>query len=75
VIDLRNLGLMAGIELEPRPDAPATRAYDVFTDCFGQGVMMRTTGDTVAMSPPLIAERHQIDQMFETLARALRRVA
>jgi beta-alanine--pyruvate transaminase len=37
--------------------------------------MMRTTGDTVAMSPPLIVERHQIDQMFETLARALRRVA
>jgi beta-alanine--pyruvate transaminase len=75
VIDLRNLGLMAGIELEPRPDAPATRAYDVFTDCFAQGVMVRTTGDTVAMSPPLIAERHQIDQMFETLDRALRRVA
>jgi beta-alanine--pyruvate transaminase len=75
VIDLRNLGLMAGIELESRPDAPATRAYDVFTDCFAQGVMMRTTGDTVAMSPPLIAERNQIDQMFETLGRALRRVA
>jgi beta-alanine--pyruvate transaminase len=38
-------------------------------------VMMRTTGDTVALSPPLIAERHHIDQMFETLGRALRRVA
>lgn len=75
VIDLRNLGLMAGIELEPRPDAPGTRAYDVFLDCFEQGVMVRITGDTVALSPPLIIERHQIDEMFEALGRALRRVA
>src|SRR5579883_1664326 len=75
VIDIRNLGLVAGIELEPRADAPGARAYDVFLDCFAQGVLIRTTGDTVALSPPLIVDRAQIDQIFDLLGRALRRVA
>jgi len=75
VIDLRNLGLMAGVELEPRANAPGTRAYDVFLDCFAQGVMLRTTGDTIALSPPLIVERQHIDEMFDVLTRAIRRTA
>ncbi len=75
VIDIRTIGLVAGIELEPRADAPGARAYDVFLDCFAQGVLIRTTGDTVALSPPLIVDRAQIDQIFDLLGRALRRVA
>jgi beta-alanine--pyruvate transaminase len=74
VIDLRNLGLVAGIELESRADAPGERAFDVFLDCFTQGVLVRVSGDTVALSPPLIIDRAQIDQVFDVLARALRRV-
>jgi beta-alanine--pyruvate transaminase len=79
VIDLRNLGLVAGIELEPRAATPGSfqagaRAFDAFLDCFAQGVLTRVTGDIIALSPPLIIERAQIDHLFDTLARALRRV-
>jgi len=75
VIDLRNLGLVAGVELEPRPGAPGARAADVFLDCFARGVLTRVTGDTIALSPPLIAERAHVDELFDVLAGALRRVA
>jgi beta-alanine--pyruvate transaminase len=75
VIDLRNLGLVAGIELEPRKGAPGARAYDVFVECFAAGVLIRITGDTIALSPPLIVERRQIDEIFEVLSRVLRHVA
>ena len=49
VIDVRNIGLVAGIELQPRAGEPAKRAYDVFTDCFKSGVLVRVTGDIVAL--------------------------
>jgi beta-alanine--pyruvate transaminase len=75
VIDVRNIGLVAGIELSPRPGEPAKRAYDVFTDCFKSGVLVRVTGDIIALSPPLIVQREQIDQIVDTLRTALRRVA
>ncbi|MGM9488140.1 aspartate aminotransferase family protein [Ideonella sp. YS5] len=75
VIDIRNIGLVGGIELAPRADAPAQRAFDVFLDCFQAGVLIRTTGDTIALSPPLIIERPQIDQIVGTLATAIKRVA
>jgi beta-alanine--pyruvate transaminase len=74
VIDLRNIGLVAGIELEPRPGAPGARGFETFLKCFELGVMVRSTGDTIALSPPLIVEKAQIDQMFETVGRALRTV-
>ncbi|MFT3821555.1 MAG: aspartate aminotransferase family protein [Rubrivivax sp.] len=74
VIDVRNIGLVAGIELQPRPGDPAKRAYEVFTDCFRQGVLVRVTGDIVALSPPLIVQRTQIDHIVDTLRAALRRV-
>ncbi|HSN72935.1 MAG TPA: aspartate aminotransferase family protein, partial [Steroidobacteraceae bacterium] len=67
VIDARNLGLVAGIELEPIPGKPTARAFDDFLKCFERGVMIRTTGDTIALSPPLIIEREQIDRIFTTL--------
>jgi beta-alanine--pyruvate transaminase len=75
VIDIRNIGLVAGIELESRPDAPGARAFDAFLDCFQEGVLIRTTGDTIALSPPLIIERAQIDEIVDAVRRALRRVA
>jgi len=75
VIDVRNIGLVGGIELTPRPGAPTARAFDVFLDCYAAGVMVRTTGDTVALSPPLIISREQIDQIVSTLRNAISRVA
>ncbi len=74
VIDVRNLGLVGGIELAPRPGEPARRAFDVFLDCYDKGVMVRTTGDTIALSPPLIIEPQHIEQIVDTLRGAIRRV-
>jgi len=71
VIDLRNIGLVAAIELEPRPGAPTTRAFDAFLKCYEAGLLIRTTGDTIALSPPLIIETNQIDRIFATLRQVL----
>ncbi|WP_298235936.1 aspartate aminotransferase family protein [uncultured Azohydromonas sp.] len=75
VVDVRNIGLVGGVELAPMPDAPAKRAFNVFLDCWEQGVLIRTTGDTIALSPPLIIEKSHIDRIVDTLAGALRRAA
>jgi beta-alanine--pyruvate transaminase len=75
VIDLRTIGLVAGIELEPRAGAPGARAYEALVDCFDQGLLIRVTADIVALSPPLIVEKPQIDRMVETLCAALKRAA
>lgn len=75
VIDIRNLGLVAGIELEPRPGAPTARAYEIFVKAFEKGILIRTTGDTLALSPPLIIEPKQIDQLVTTLGELIRGVA
>jgi beta-alanine--pyruvate transaminase len=74
VIDVRNLGLVAGIELTPRPNAPGARAAEVFKKCFDQGVMVRYTGDIIAISPPLIIEEAEIDQIFQTIGDVLKTV-
>ncbi|HEX4928667.1 MAG TPA: aspartate aminotransferase family protein [Burkholderiales bacterium] len=71
VIDLRNLGLMGAVELEPRPSRPGARAYEAFLKCFDAGVLVRYTGDTLAFSPPLIIEKAQIDRIFDTVGKAL----
>ncbi|VAW35434.1 Omega-amino acid--pyruvate aminotransferase, partial [hydrothermal vent metagenome] len=67
VIDLRNLGLIAGIELQPRVGAPTARAFEAFLKAYDAGLLIRTTGDTIALSPPLIIEKDQIDFAFDTL--------
>ena len=72
VMDIRNLGMVAGIELEPAPGRSTTRAYDVFSRCFEKGVLIRTTGDIIALSPPLIISKAQIDELVGTLGSALR---
>ena len=69
VIDLRNLGIVAGIELEPRPGAPTARATEAFHKCFDEGVLIRVTADTIALSPPLIVEKNQIDRIFDTIGQ------
>lgn len=74
VIDLRNMGLIAGIELEGIPGKPTQRAFDAFLKCYEQGVMIRTTGDIIALSPPLIAEKSHIDQIFGTIAEVLKTI-
>jgi beta-alanine--pyruvate transaminase len=74
VIDLRNLGLIGAIELEPRAGRPGTRGFEAFLACYEEGVLTRITGDTIALSPPLIAERAHVDQIFETIGRVLKRV-
>jgi beta-alanine--pyruvate transaminase len=75
VIDVRNLGLVAGIELEPMAGKPTARAYSAFLECFEKGLLIRTTGDIIALSPPLIAEKAHIDQMFGTLGEVLKKAA
>jgi beta-alanine--pyruvate transaminase len=75
VIDIRNIGLVGGIELQPLPGQPTKRAFDVFLDCYDKGVMIRTTGDIIALSPPLIVEKSHIDQIVDTVRAALRRAA
>jgi beta-alanine--pyruvate transaminase len=73
VRDIRNLGLVCGIELEGIPGKPTTRAFDIFLKCFwDKGVMVRTTGDIIAVSPPLIIEKAQIDQLFGAIADILK---
>ncbi len=63
VIDVRTIGLVAGIELAPRPDAPTKRGTALFQKCFDAGLLVRATGDTIALSPPLILETAHIDEM------------
>jgi beta-alanine--pyruvate transaminase len=75
VVDVRALGLVAGIELAPRDGAPGARAFDAFVECFRRGLLVRVTGDTIALSPPLLFERTHVDQLFDTLGAVLREVA
>jgi beta-alanine--pyruvate transaminase len=75
VIDIRNFGLVAGIELAPVPGEPAKRAFNVFLDCWEHGVLVRTTGDIVALSPPLIIEKGHVERIVDLLGQAIRRNA
>lgn len=76
VIDIRNFGLIGAIELAPREGKPGTRAYEVFTKCFHEkDVLIRVTGDVIALSPPLILEKEHIDTLFSKIADAIRETA
>jgi beta-alanine--pyruvate transaminase len=72
VVDIRNYGLILGLELEPIPGKPGARAYEVFMRCFERGVLVRQTGDVIALSPPLIIDSAHIGQIFATLTEVLR---
>ncbi|MEG4209257.1 aspartate aminotransferase family protein [Microcoleus sp. S13_B4] len=71
VIDVRNLGLVAGIELESIPGKQGKRAFDCFLQCYEKGLLIRTTGDIIALSPPLIIEKEHIDRIVEILTGVL----
>jgi len=71
VVDIRNLGLVAGIELDPRDGAPGARAMELFHRVFDAGVLVRVTGDIIALSPPLIISEAEIDAVVGTIAAIL----
>jgi beta-alanine--pyruvate transaminase len=72
VIDVRNIGLIGAIEFEPVKDKPAERAYTRFVQCFEKGLLVRQTGDIIALSPPLIISKSQIDELFDTFTAVLK---
>ena len=72
VIDIRNIGLIGAIEFQPDPDAPGERAYSRFVKCFEKGLLVRQTGDIIALSPPLIVTESQIDQLFDIFTDVLK---
>jgi beta-alanine--pyruvate transaminase len=72
VIDIRNYGLVAGIELDPIPGSPGARAFGVYLECFERGLLIRTTGDIIALSPALIIEPGHIDELVGILSAALK---
>ena len=74
VIDIRNLGLIGAVELESIRGEPTKRAFSAFLEAYEKGLMIRTTGDIIALSPPLIIEKAQIDELFDTLRGVLKTI-
>ena len=72
IIDIRNIGLIGAIEFDPVPGEPTKRAYDRFIQAFEHNILVRQTGDIIALSPPLIISKSEIDQLFETLTKVLK---
>ena len=72
VIDIRNIGLVGAIELETIPGEPTKRAMNAMVKAFEKGLLIRTTGDIIALSPPLIIEKSEIDQIFEIVSGVLK---
>lgn len=73
VVDIRVMRLIAAIELSSRPGEPGARGFQLFVDCFEKGLLVRANGDTIALSPPLIIDRDQIDALTQTLLDILRK--
>ncbi len=71
VIDIRNLGLIGAIELKPIDGEPTKRAFNAFLNAYNDGLLIRTTGDIIALSPPLIITTEQIDELFDKLRKVL----
>ena len=76
VLDIRTIGLTAGIDLAARADAVGRRAYDAMAKAFhDESLVIRVTGDTLALAPPLIVSEREIDEIFEKTARVIKAVA
>ncbi|MGS0741141.1 aminotransferase class III-fold pyridoxal phosphate-dependent enzyme [Glaciimonas sp. GG7] len=75
VVDIRSIGLIAGIELATIPGKPGVRAFTAFKQAFDDGILIRTTGDIIALSPPLILEKQHIDELIGKLAGILKTLA
>jgi beta-alanine--pyruvate transaminase len=74
VIDVRNMGLIGAVELDPIAGEPTKRAFSAFLDAYDRNILIRTTGDIIAMSPPLMIEKHHIDTLIGTLSEVLKRL-
>ncbi|RUV30609.1 MAG: aspartate aminotransferase family protein [Mesorhizobium sp.] len=74
VIDIRNIGLIGAIELAPIPGSPTKRAFSAFVKAFERGALIRTTGDIIALSPPLIITKGQINELIDHVREVLRAV-
>lgn len=72
VIDIRNMGLIGAVELSPIEGQPTKRAFSAFLKAYDKGILIRTTGDIIAMSPPLIISKAEIDTLIGTLADVLK---
>jgi beta-alanine--pyruvate transaminase len=76
VVDIRTIGLTAGIDLAPRPDLPGKRGFDGLNSSFHDNdLMLRVAGDTLALTPPLIVSEDQIGEIVEKVAKVIRAVA
>jgi len=75
VVDIRNIGLIAAIELAPRSGAPGARGFETHIKAFEKGAYIRSTGDVLAFAPPLIIQKAEIDQLFATAREILRTIA
>ncbi len=74
VIDVRNLGLIGAIELAPIASEPTKRGFSAFLEAYDKNLLIRTTGDIIALSPPLIISKSEIDFIFETLGSVLKSI-
>ncbi len=74
VIDVRNIGLVGAVEMEPREGKPGARAYEIFLECFKRGLLVRQTGDIIALSPPLVIETSHIERIVEILSAVVESV-
>ena len=76
VLDIRTVGLTAGIDLAPRPDLPGKRGFDGLNSAFHDNdLMLRVAGDTLALTPPLIVTEDQIGEIVDKVAKVIRAVA
>lgn len=75
MIDVRNVGLLAGIELQPWAAGAGTHAQAVAQHCLDAGVLVRSVGDTIALSPPFTLERRHVDQIVDSLRQAIAQTA
>ncbi|MBX3502082.1 MAG: aspartate aminotransferase family protein [Alphaproteobacteria bacterium] len=74
IVDIRNVGILAAVELEPRPGAVASRAVEAANLCYDKDVLVRSAGDALVLSPPLIINESEIDRLFSTIAEAVKAI-
>ena len=75
VIDIRNVGLMAGVELAPRAGEPGKRGFEVFLGAFNDGVVVRNSGDIIQFSPMFNSTHDELERIVETVRKQLRAIA
>ena len=74
IIDIRNMGIVAAIELAPHSDGVGKRGMQLFHKCFDNGLLVRATGDIIALSPPLILQKTHIDEIVGRIGELIETV-